>query len=331
MGLRLSLFMRLRHYPFFFKMVQRMFDHFPMVLSVSMHLLAIIVLTCDFSMYKEKDNVVSVPVFIVDLDNVKIGEKTNLPPKLLENQKKTPKGNAKSVKTSAFSAAAGGKTTASGGNARGGKDVAAKKTSSGASLESELNKMLDTVGSKEKTSPKKETAANTMKAAGGGKDDGDPFKTLLASVDGIRGGLGHTTERPDVDPADIVTEGVEGGSGGSYTQELSVSERDLLGLKLRQCWNLDPGVRGAQNMKIEIRAFLKQDGTVKDVKILNTGRYGKDPAFRSVAESARRAVYICDKKGDESPFKIFPKYYGQTYDTWKTLLLRFNPFDGGVS
>lgn len=83
-------------------------------------------------------------------------------------------------------------------------------------------------------------------------------------------------------------------------------------------------------MTVEIRAYLNRDGTVRDTKILNTGRYKKDSAFRSVAESARRAVYICDKKGDESPFKIFPKYYEQTYDNWKTLMLRFNPFDGGV-
>lgn len=89
-------------------------------------------------------------------------------------------------------------------------------------------------------------------------------------------------------------------------------------------------MRGAQDMLIEIRVFLNREGTVKDVKILNKSRYNKDTAFRSVAESARRAVYICDKKNEESPFKIFPKNYEQSYDMWKTLLLRFNPFDGGV-
>ena len=113
-------------------------------------------------------------------------------------------------------------------------------------------------------------------------------------------------------------------------QELSVSEKDMIGIKLRECWNLDAGVRGVQNMLIEIRVFLKKDGTVKDVKILNKSRYNKDAAYRSVAESARRAVYICDKKKDASPFKIFPKNYQDAYDTWKTLLLRFNPLDGGV-
>ena len=113
-------------------------------------------------------------------------------------------------------------------------------------------------------------------------------------------------------------------------QELSVSEKDLVGIRLRECWNLDAGVRGVQKMLVEIRVFLNKDGTVKDVKILNKAKYNKDTAFRSVAESARRAVYICDKKKEESPFKMFAKNYKDSYDTWKTLLLRFNPYDGGV-
>lgn len=331
MGLRLSLFMRLRHYPFLFKTVQKMFDHMPMVFSVTLHVLVAFLLTYDF--YEAtKSDVVSVPVFVVDLENIKIGERTNLPPKLIEEKKKPARKASGSVKTSAYSAAAGGRSASSGGNARGGKGAGTSApSSSGAVLENELNKMLDAVTGTSSKPKKKAAASNSVKASGGGAAEGDPFKTLLASVDGIRGGMGHSTEMPDIDPSERATDGIEGGSGGSYTQELSVSEKDLLGLKLRQCWNLDPGVRGAQNMTIEIRAFLNRDGTVRDAKILDTGRYGRDPAFRSIAESARRAVYICDKKGEESPFRLFPKYYEQTYDSWKTLLLRFNPFDGGVS
>ena len=78
-GLRFSLFMRLRHYPFVFRTVQAIFDHIPMVLSVSLHLSVIFLLTYDF--YTEsKDKVVSVPMFVVDLTDVKIGPMTNLPP-----------------------------------------------------------------------------------------------------------------------------------------------------------------------------------------------------------------------------------------------------------
>ena len=328
MGLRQSFFMRLRHCPFIFKTVQAAFDHSPFVLSISLHLFAVFLLTYDFSS-ENKSNVVSVPMFVVDLSQVKIAEMTNLPPKLAKTEVK--KEMKKSVRTSAYSKAVaksaksesrGGKKSGSGGG----------KQSSGAMLESDLGKLLDNVTSADKKKEPVVQQANSIKNASDLVGTDDPFKTLLASVDGIKSGMGYADEKTEaeVNPDEAVTDGIEGGQGGSYMQELSVSEKDMIGIKLRECWNLDAGVRGVQNMLIEIRVFLDTEGTVKDVKILNKARYNKDSAYRSVAESARRAVYICDKKKEASPFRIFPENYKDSYDTWKTLLLRFNPFDGGV-
>ncbi|MBO4519959.1 MAG: hypothetical protein J5787_02010 [Alphaproteobacteria bacterium] len=322
----------MRHCPFLFKTVQAAFDNLPIVMSLSLHLLAVFLLTYDFSS-ESKSDVVSVPMFVVDLSQVKVAEITNLPPKLTKSASQ--KTGKKSVRTSAYSkASAQSAKPESRGGAKSGSG--GKKQSSGAMLENDLNKMLKSVT----TAPKKAEApsdvqmVNSVRSSGtqsgGGSDD--PFKTLLASVDGIKSGMGYADAQTEaeVDADEIVTEGIEGGQGGSYMQELSVSEKDLIGIKLRECWNLDAGVRGVQNMLIEIRVFLDKDGTVKDAKILNKTKYNKDAAFRSVAESARRAVYICDKKNEESPFRLFSKNYEEAYDTWKTLLLRFNPFDGGV-
>ncbi len=300
-----------------------------MVLSVSLHLIVVVLLTVDFISAEAKNNVVSVPMFVVDLDKVKVAEMTNLPP-TLDKTKKAGVSAQKSVKTSAYSKA--GASLSRGGSGSG------AKSSSGAHLSNDLDKVLTKV-TKKKSSKTDEAVAsmlNSLKNSGAGGKGGntrndDPFKTLLASVDGMKNGMGRADDVPaDVNPDEIVTEGVEGGSGGSYMQELSVSEKDLIGMRLRECWNMDAGVRGAQNMIIEIRVFLSKDGRVKDAKILNTKRYGKDSAFRSAAESARRAVYICDRKKEKSPFAIFSKNYEESYDAWKTLLLRFNPFDGGV-
>ena len=300
-----------------------------MVLSVSLHLIVVVLLTVDFISAEAKNNVVSVPMFVVDLDKVKVAEMTNLPP-TLDKTKKAGVSAQKSVKTSSYSKA--GASLSRGGSGSG------AKSSSGAHLSNDLDKVLTKV-TKKKSSKTDEAVAsmlNSLKNSGAGGKGGntrndDPFKTLLASVDGMKNGMGRADDVPaDVNPDEIVTEGVEGGSGGSYMQELSVSEKDLIGMRLRECWNMDAGVRGAQNMIIEIRVFLSKDGRVKDAKILNTKRYGKDSAFRSAAESARRAVYICDRKKEKSPFAIFSKNYEESYDAWKTLLLRFNPFDGGV-
>ena len=81
---------------------------------------------------------------------------------------------------------------------------------------------------------------------------------------------------------------------------------------------------GIKDMIIEIRVFLNKDGTVRDVKILDTGRYNSDRSFRSVADSARRAVYVC------APYSIFANRYLDKYDLWKTMKLRFNPFDASI-
>lgn len=329
MNIRQTVLSFLRHHPYLVKLIRYTREHAPMVLSVSLHLIVVVLLTVDFISAEAKNNVVSVPMFVVDLDKVKVAEMTNLPPKL-DKTKKAGVSAQKSVKTSSYSKA--GASLSRGGSGSG------AKSSSGAHLSNDLDKVLTKV-TKKKSSKTDEAVAsmlNSLKNSGAGGKGGntrndDPFKTLLASVDGMKNGMGRADDVPaDVNPDEIVTEGVEGGSGGSYMQELSVSEKDLIGMRLRECWNMDAGVRGAQNMIIEIRVFLSKDGRVKDAKILNTKRYGKDSAFRSAAESARRAVYICDRKKEKSPFAIFSKNYEESYDAWKTLLLRFNPFDGGV-
>ncbi|HBO58876.1 MAG TPA: hypothetical protein DD624_03075 [Alphaproteobacteria bacterium] len=329
MKIRQTVLSFLRRHPYLVKLIRFVREHAPIVLSAGLHLLVVILLTVDFVSTQAKDKVVSVPMFVVDLDKVKVAEMTNLPPKL-DKTKKAGASVQKSVKTSSYSKA--GASLSRGGSGSG------AKSSSGAHLSNDLNKVLTKVTKKQSSKTDEAVASmlNSLKQSGkggngGNSKDDDPFKTLLASVDGMKKGMGRADDVPaDVNPDEIVTEGVEGGSGGSYMQELSVSEKDLIGLRLRECWNMDAGVRGAQNMIVEIRVFLSKEGRVKDAKILNKKRYNKDSAYRSAAESARRAVYICDKKDEKSPFAIFPKNYEQSYDAWKTLLLRFNPFDGGV-
>ena len=119
--------------------------------------------------------------------------------------------------------------------------------------------------------------------------------------------------------------GVEGGTQGSYFSELSISEIDAIAGRLRACWNLDPGAMGIENMIVEIRASLNQDGSVRKVDILDSSRYNSDNHFRSVADSARRAVFIC------GPYKIFAERYADKYDKWNTLLLRFNPLNKQIN
>lgn len=152
----------------------------------------------------------------------------------------------------------------------------------------------------------------------------NPLKSLLASVDALEKEGEKSTTATIKEGTEVANMGVDGGVAGSYFSELSISEMDALAGQLRACWNLDPGAMGIEDMIVEIKAQLNQDGSVRSVDILNTARYGTDSHFRSVADSAKRAVYIC------APYKILSEKYAEKYDKWKVLRLRFNPIDQSV-
>lgn len=167
-----------------------------------------------------------------------------------------------------------------------------------------------------KQAPKKENKEDPKLA--------NPLKSLLASVDALEKEADKSTTATIKEGTAVANMGVEGGIAGSYFSELSISEMDALAGQLRACWNLDPGAMGIEDMIVEIKAQLNQDGTVRSVDIQNTARYNTDSYFRSVAESARRAVYIC------APYKILSEKYAEKYDEWRVLRLRFNPIDQSV-
>ena len=152
----------------------------------------------------------------------------------------------------------------------------------------------------------------------------NPLKSLLASVDALEKEANVSSVATIKEGTEVANMGVEGGTAGSYFSELSISEMDALAGQLRACWNLDPGAMGIENMIVEIKAQLNQDGSVRSVEIQNTARYNTDNHFRSVADSAKRAVYIC------APYKILSEKYAEKYDEWRVLLLRFNPIDQSV-
>lgn len=175
---------------------------------------------------------------------------------------------------------------------------------------------------KPKEKPKKEVKKVEEK-----KDEpqlANPLKSLLASVDALEKEANTSQTATIKEGTDVANMGVEGGTAGSYFSELSISEMDALAGQLRACWNLDPGAMGIEDMIVEIKAQLNQDGGVFSVEIMNKGRYATDTHFRSVADSAVRAVHIC------APYKILSEKYAEKYDEWRVLRLRFNPIDQSV-
>ncbi len=99
--------------------------------------------------------------------------------------------------------------------------------------------------------------------------------------------------------------------------QLSFSEVDALRRQIGHCWTLPVGVEGIDDMVVQLRIQVRPDRTVQNVTIEDQGRLGRDPTFRAVAESARRAVDKC------SPLILPPGKYA----IWRDINLNFRPQD----
>jgi hypothetical protein len=111
----------------------------------------------------------------------------------------------------------------------------------------------------------------------------------------------------------------QGAPADSVGVTLTANEIDAVRQAIRKCWTFHAGSQGAKDIIVDIQMDLEPDGTVKSAEIMDKDRMAKDPAFRTAAESAKRAVL--DK--DCSPLPFPPKKYEQ----WKTSAFRFNPKD----
>lgn len=101
--------------------------------------------------------------------------------------------------------------------------------------------------------------------------------------------------------------------------QLTASELDLVRQQIAQCWNIPAGARDAQDLIIEVKVEVNSDGTVRQARIVDTGRYAADNFFRAAADSAVRAVL----NPHCSPLRLPP----DKYEAWRNLDLFFNPKD----
>ncbi len=305
--------------------------------SLALHAIVFLLAMADISLFWRRDMILSQPPIIVDLDQVKISEITNLPAKAkFAKEDKKPTASKKTPPVPQPKPARK-------------PDPKPQKIEQPSMIESPvpIEKEEAPLPKKEsfvvppqpskpklpkkKPEPKRPTPSKpavkkespktaSAKAPEKKVPEVSALKNLMDSVNALEKKLsmedGEATIKEGTETANM---GIEGGSGGSYFSELSISETDAIAARLRQCWNLDPGAMGIEGMIVEIRAYLGQDGSVQKVDILDKGRYASDAHFRSVADSARRAVYICQ------PYSILAQKHSDKYEIWKTMLLRFDP------
>jgi hypothetical protein len=96
---------------------------------------------------------------------------------------------------------------------------------------------------------------------------------------------------------------------------LSSLEVDALMEQIGGCWTLPAGIDGIEDMVVRLRIQVRPDRTVQAVTIEDQSRLSRDPTFRAVAESARRAVDKC------SPLNLPPDKYA----AWRDIVMNFYP------
>ncbi|NMJ42559.1 hypothetical protein GWK16_15030 [Roseomonas sp. JC162] len=105
--------------------------------------------------------------------------------------------------------------------------------------------------------------------------------------------------------------------GGSPTGTAALTQGEIRGLaeQISECWNVDRGMLGLDQIVVELRVQLDSQGVVRNV--VPSGALPSDPRARSVYESARRALM----SPQCNPLRVPPSKYG----TVMASIFRFNP------
>jgi len=101
----------------------------------------------------------------------------------------------------------------------------------------------------------------------------------------------------------------------NVSDKASMTELDAIRRHIEDCWRIDPGKEGLENMAADIKVFINPDGSVQQAQIVDTARYLTDSAFRTFVTSARNAVLGCGN------IPISP----QRYNLFKEITMTFSP------
>ena len=143
----------------------------------------------------------------------------------------------------------------------------------------------------------------------------DEFQALLKSVENIDKRVNAPEKRAG--------QGRDAQLGGQDAPPEAAQNRGISGAALagsiqRQVyphWNVPVGAAGAGTIQVELRIVIGPDGSVSSVEPADRARMEVDPVYRTIVESAVRAVRAA------SPLQL-PR---ESYDLWRDLILVFDP------
>lgn len=135
--------------------------------------------------------------------------------------------------------------------------------------------------------------------------------SILKSVEKIK-------PRPEPDQAEKVIKDLARATPrvtSSLDSKMTISEIDAVKRQIERCWNVPAGAKDAKNLVVDIHVLLNPDGSVREARIVDQARMQSDSFFQAAADSARRAIYLCQ------PLRLPP----EKYSLWQEMTLSFNP------
>jgi outer membrane biosynthesis protein TonB len=128
-----------------------------------------------------------------------------------------------------------------------------------------------------------------------------------------------TKEEQPVEPTEVAENASVDTAVAPLADRLTMSELDALRHQLGRCWNLGASAGGAyaEELKVEVRVMIGRDMIVQSAQVMDTGRYGRDSAFRAAADAALRAL----RNPQCTPLKL----PADKYNEWKHTVIMFDP------
>ena len=137
----------------------------------------------------------------------------------------------------------------------------------------------------------------------------------INKITGVIDKMAKEPDQPRKQAPEAKAQAARSTQGAGAQTAMTMSELDALRAQLSKCWNVPVGAPDPSALVFRVKMFLNEDGTVASApQLLDQGRMG-DPYFRAAAESALRAVKICE------PYNLPP----EKYTTWAEITIEFDP------
>ena len=137
-------------------------------------------------------------------------------------------------------------------------------------------------------------------------------------VDSVLALLDKRSPKAEAPPANAKpAEQTVKGIGAQDAQTMDI--KDALLAQMRECWNVPAGAPNPEQLIVQVRVFLAQDGSLLQPPQLEPATRSAAASnlyMRTAAEAALRAVNVC------VPYKRLPP---DKYDAWREIVMTFDP------